>query len=138
MSQKMYTIRRKLFAFKADSWEGIKYHRGESPEANKQYEAYKRRYAKEIEEHERRRGFNNNFSSSSRNGGSNSYSNPWDEWWKETEKEWEKRRKERIKRSKRNAKIALGVGLASIAGLAAYDYLENRNKKQRNKKQTNK
>ena len=44
-----FTIRRKLFAFKADSWEGIKSHKDESDEANRHYEAYKKKYAKEIE-----------------------------------------------------------------------------------------
>lgn len=116
MSQ--YTIRRKLFAFKAEAWEGIKSHKGESAEADKHYEAYKRKYAKEIEEHERGSFRANTSSSSSTNSSSNQNTNRksstntnnryrktsgrnWDKFWEDFEKDWndinekwDKRRKE--------------------------------------------
>ena len=179
MSQ--YTIRRKLFAFKAEAWEGIKSHKGESAEADKHYEAYKRKYAKEIEEHERG-SFRANTSSSNQ-GSSNKKSSTntnknhraktgdpdWDKFWDDFEKDWnkanediknankraeesakrreeeyikreaerkarEKMQQESAKRAKRNAKIGLGLGIAGVAGVAAYDYLKNRKKNKQKSK----
>ena len=104
---KRYTIYRKLFAFNAGSWEAIKEHRGESPEADKQYEAYKRKYGKEINEHEAGRSNNRstNTSDSTRRGNSSykssnnqrtntSSSNrnySWEDCWEEFKKGFDER-----------------------------------------------
>lgn len=107
---KRYTIYRKLFAFNAGSWEAIKEHRGESPEADKQYEAYKRKYGKEINEHEagrsnRTNNRSTNTSDSTRrenssykssnnqrtNTSSNNRKNSWEDSWEEFKKGFDER-----------------------------------------------